>query len=237
MLFFTVTRTIIDQVEINVSSACPKCGAGTWFVNTMEGEVSVLFGSTTQVKAEVVCAECGKRIRKSLWPIEVVDLVAQKNKEFKPSFFKRFGFMIILLSLFIVLVSYVVIDAVLDHKKLMYNAHTNFAKCYDSKIKEEWYNGLDAGDFILANKNYNEPAQVFRIRSIDDKVVVLDAFKQYISGDDYQELESLNELKLGEGDFTEYRVKKKHFMRGILEEESDNMGGPRNMYIKQIRKK
>ncbi len=228
--------SFLDQEEINTSSSCPKCGCNKWIVKTEEGKISILLGSTTILKVSVLCADCQKRIPKLRWTLEVAEIVARKKSEYKPSFRKRYGFILFLIFLFVIIIGYATLTTVIDHRTVMKNASENFAKCYDNEKQALWYNDLKAGDFILCNKQYTDDLQVYEIYNIGTDTITLKAYQQYIPLEKVTEIEDLNKVRLGQGTATEYLVKTKYFRRGILEEVSDDVGGPNNYYIKQIKK-
>lgn len=234
MIFITYDRSLLDQVELDASFSCPKCGSDKWLLDTVETKTSVLFGSMTQVKSIVICKGCSKRIAKQYYSTEIRELAAKKEQEFKPSFLKRFGLIILLLALFVGITSYATIDAVLDHNKVVKNAKENFAKAYGEEAQRVWLDNVQPGDFLFCNKNYNDPAIVFQVKEVTADVVVLSEFEQSIPRENFEDIEKLNQLVLGIGDSKEVQVTRKNFNRNIIELDDDSRN---NLRIQQIRKK
>ncbi len=234
VIFITYNRRLLDQVELDASFICPKCGSDKWLLDTVETKTSVLLGSMTLVKAVVVCKGCSKKIAKKYHNTDILQLAASKEKEFKPSFLKRFGLIILLLALFIGIVSYATIDAVLDHNKVVKDAKENFSKAYGEEAKKAWLENIQQGDFILCNNNYYDPAIVFQIKELMPDTLILTEFEQTVSRDDFEDLNKLNQLELGTGNSREIKISRRNFNRNIIELDNDSRN---NLMIQQIRKK
>lgn len=234
VIFITYNRRLLDQVELEASFICSKCGSDKWLLNTVETKASVLFGSMTLVKADVVCKGCSKKIAKKFQNTDILQLKESKEKEFKPSFLKRFGFMILLLTLFIGIVSYATIDAVLDHNKVVKDAKENFSKAYGEEARKVWLENIQQGDFVLCNNSYYDPAIVFQIKEIMQDTLVLVEFEQSVSRDDFEDLSKLNQLDLGTGNSHEIKISRRNFNRNIIELDEDSRN---NLTIQQIRKR
>lgn len=234
VITFTYHKTLLDQVELDASFTCSKCGSDKWLLNTIETKTSALFGSTTQVKAIVVCKGCSKRIAKKYQNTEIRQLAASKDKEFKPSFMKRFGFIILLLVLFVGIMSYATIDTILDHKRVVDAAKGNFSKTYGQDAKKEWLDNIQPGDFILCNKDYYDPARVFQIKEITSDSLIITEFEQSVPRADFEDVDKLNQLVLGTGDSHDIGISKRDFIRNIIALDDDSRN---NLMIQQIRKK
>lgn len=233
-LFISYQTTLLDQVELDASFVCPKCQSGKWLLRTEETTTSLFFKSMWQVRAKVVCEGCGKRISKKYWNSELRQLAASKEAEFKPSFMKRFGFFIILISLFVGLMSYAILDAVLDHNKVVKNAKENFAKAYGDDAKMVWLENIQAGDFVLCNKDYYDPAIVFQVKEVKPDVLVLAQFEQTVPRTDFEDVDKLRQLTLGTGESHDIEISRRNFNRNIIELDDDSRN---NLRIQQIRKK
>lgn len=234
VIFITYERRLLDQVELDASFICPKCGSDKWLLNTVETQSSVLLGYATAVKASVVCKGCAKRIAPKYQSSEIRQLAASKDKEFKPSFLKRYGFIILLLVLFVGLMSYATIDTILDHNKVVNDAKENFARAYGEEAQKMWLENVQPGDFVLCNKNYHDPATVFQIKEIKEDIVVLTEFEQFVPRTDFEDIDKLSQLTLGTGNSRDVEISKRNFNRNIIELDDDSRN---NLRIQQIRKK
>ncbi|PXV68869.1 hypothetical protein CLV62_101134 [Dysgonomonas alginatilytica] len=234
VIFISYERTLVDQVELDATFSCPKCGSDKWLLNTVETKASVLLGNTRMVKAVVVCKGCEKRIAKKYQSSSIRDLAASKEKEFKPSFLKRFGFIILLLVLFTGIMSYAIIDTVVDHNRVVKNAQENFAKAYGQDAKKVWLENIQPGDFILCNKDYYDPARVFQVKEVKEDILILTEFEQSVPRSEFEDVDKLNQLVLGTGDSRDIEIRRKDFNRNIIELDGDSRN---NLMIQQIRKK
>ncbi|WP_165021315.1 hypothetical protein [Dysgonomonas sp. ZJ279] len=200
--------------------------------NTMWGIISM-----TTVRVDVINEATGKKMSKSQWDNETLKLVAQKKSEHQPSFFQRGGKLILIVVIILSVLGYVFAQMVFDHKKTGTDAVENYAKAYDKEIQASWINSLVEGDFVLANKEYSDPVQVYRVKSFTDSTVVLEALDQFIPLGEYEELDKLNNLTLGHTTVLEEVVmERKSFRDGILYDLSVD-SSLSNKYIKQIKKK
>lgn len=234
IIFISYERTLLDQVELDATFSCSKCGSDKWLLNTVETKASVLLGNTRMVKASVVCKGCEKRIAKKYLSSSIRDLAASKEKEFKPSFLKRFGFIILLLVLFTGIMSYAIIDTVVDHNRVVKDAKGNFAKAHGVEAKQVWLENIQPGDFILCNKDYYDPARVFKVKEIKEDSLVLIEFEQTIPRSEFEDVDKLNQLVLGTGDFREIEISRRNFNRNIIEIDDSGLN---NLMVQQIRKK
>lgn len=233
VIFITYHRTLLDQVELDALSTCTKCGSDKWLLNTVETRTTVLLGSSTQVKAVVICEGCSKRIVKKYLNSEILQLAASKDNEFKPSFLKRFGFLILLLVLFAGIISYATLDTVLDHNKVVKDAKENFSKAYGEEARKIWLDNVQPGDFLLCNKDYYDPATVFQVKEINPGVVRLIEFEQFVPRSDFEDLDILNQLTLGTGNSREVEITRINFDRNIIALDDDSRN---DLRIQQIRK-
>lgn len=192
--------------------------------------------STTTVRVDVVNQTTNKKIEKNKWDNQTLKLADLKKQEHQPSFFQRIGKVCLVAIVVLAILGFVLLQTVSDHKKTIENGIVNFSKAYETESQAAWINGLAKGDFILANKQYDDPAQVFKIESFTDSTVVLEAFDQFIPLGEYEELDKLNSLILGNTNSEKFVVKLKFFKKGILEDISDDTSLS-NKYIKQIKKK
>lgn len=234
VIFISYERTLLDQVELDATFSCSKCGSDKWLLNTVETKVSVLLGNTRMVKASVVCKGCEKKIAKKYLSSSISDLAASKEKEFKLSFLKRFGFIILLLVLFTGIMSYAIIDTVVDHNRVVKDAKENFAKAYGVEAKQVWLENIQPGDFILCNKDYYDPARVFEVKEIKEDSLVLTEFEQTIPRSEFEDVDKLNQLVLGTGDSREMEIGRRNFNRNIIEIDDSGLN---NLMVQQIRKK
>lgn len=234
MIFITYNRRLLDQVELDASFICSKCGSDKWMLNTVETKASALFGSMTLVKAVVVCKGCSKKIAKNYQNTDILQLAASKEKEFKPSFRKRFGLIILLLALFVLVVTIPTVQAILEHKKLEKDAKENFSKTYGVDKVRAWLENIQPGDFLFCNKEYDEPAIVFQVKELMPDTLILTEFEQTVSRDDFEDLNKLNQLDLGTGNSREIKISRRNFNRNIIELDEDSRN---NLTIQQIRKR
>ncbi len=233
MFVVNYKRTLIDQVELEALYKCPKCGSDKWLLNTTETRMSVLFGSTTAVKAGVFCAGCSKRIAGKRLSTEIIQLIRDKDNHFKPSFTKRFGFIIVLVALFVGIISYATISTVSDHNKVVKDASENFTKAYGEQAQKAWLENIQTGDFLLCSKNYNDPAIVFEVKEVTQDSVVMLRFDQTVDRSDFDDLSKLNQLTLGTGNSIDVSVSRKYFLRNIIELDGDSRN---NLSVQQIKK-
>lgn len=233
-IFISYQTTLLDQVKLDASFACPKCQSEKWLLNTEETTTSLFFKSMWQVRAKVVCEGCGKKIPKKYWSSEIRQLALSKEAEFKPSFMKRYGFFIILLVLFATVVTIPTVQAILEHKKLVNDAKENFSKTYGQDAKKAWLDNIQPGDFILCNKDYYDPARVFQIKEIMADSLIITEFEQSVPRTDFEDVDKLNQMVLGTGDSHDIGISKRDFIRNIIALDDDSRN---NLMIQQIRKK
>ncbi len=227
-------KTVLDQVELDASFTCTKCGSDKWLLNTIETKSSYGFGNMIMVNTFVVCKGCSKRIAKKYQSAEIRQLAAIKKEEFKPSFMERFGLLVITFALFVAVVTSAVVYTVLDHQKTVKAAEGNFAKTYGQDAQQAWIDNIQPGDFLFCNKNYNDPATIFQVKELKPDIVVLTQFEQTVPRAEFENVDKLNQLTLGTGNSHELGISRKDFFRNIISFDDDSRN---NMRIQQIRKK
>lgn len=232
-MFISYRFTEVESIKLNQSFNNQEAR-----LVVTEVSISALLGliSSKTIRVDVINLTTDKKIAKQYWDNETLQLATQLKQKHQPTFFQKWGKILLVTTIILAAMAFGISRLVADRKNTISNATENFATCYEPEIKQSWLDGLSTGDFILANKQYDDPAQVFKIQSFTDSTVVLQAFDQFIPLGGYEELDKLNALVLGNTGSNEFVVKLKYFKKGILEDVSDNVGLS-NQYIKQIKKK
>lgn len=201
-----------------------------------EIDMRALFGliSTTNTRVQVINETTNKVIKEIYWDNTTKALVEQKKVEYKPSFFLRVGKIIIFAVIVIAILVGGLFATIEDHKKTQQNAVENFNKVYDPQDKTVWLESLKSGDIILANQQYHDPVQVFKIIEFTDKGVVLEAFEQFIPTGEYEELDKLNTLNIGNTS-VQITVSRSKLLNGIVYDTAVDSSA-KQLYIRQIRK-
>ncbi len=200
-----------------------------------ESHLSSIFGlvSSTNVIVAVVNEVTNKRVPRKYWDSETAALVEQKKQEYKPSFFKRAGKLLLFTGAVIAIFAAILFTTVFSGTRE--KAAENFTKAYGSKEKAVWLESLQVGDILLANKKYDDPVQVFRIKEFTDKAVILEAFDQFIPMGEYEELDKLNSLDLGNTSSNEIKVSLNRLQDGLIYDLAVD-SSLSQLYIQQIRK-
>ena len=238
MIFISITTTPIFETIVSNKQKCPKCGHDMLVITINHIKSVGAFGLIRREKlvASGRCEKCNKKTSKKNWDASTIQLVEQKMQELQPSFMRRIGTILITLGIVVALMTYVMTG----NMRQGWAGEKNFTEAYGSDASQKWYKNLQVGDYLLCNKYYSDPAEVFQIESISETSVTLKAFDQSFEYGTYEKLNQLDKLPLGNTSHKTFVVHKKPlFKLGQLKDISKNELAipPKDTYsIMQIKK-
>ena len=237
IVLFRIDIITVDQIQIESDCACPKCGAKCKQITTNIVKSANIILPAKREQVVVTCNDCGEKIASSLWDFRLAELVAEKKRQFKTTFFQRYGSLLI--AAVIVLGGGLLMIGLQhsERKEDIKNMQGNFSKS-DSRTKnEQWFPNISAGDYLFASKSYGEPASLFKVKEIKADTVVLTVYERTFEGSEYLESDALNSLSFDYSPAGDYLVKTKALItKGILEKVSVGMDTRDNLYLEQIKK-
>lgn len=233
---YKINESLLERKEVMLATPCSCCKNAVGNINIIKIDVTALFRIVHQrnIRVDLTCAACNKNIKSKFWNEQIKFLVKEKKKEYKLSFFKKYG-----RSLGLVVGILILFFCILIFQNLstLFNASQNFSKAYGVEASKKWYEALENCDFLLCNKNYKDDAQVFQIVNISGDEVVVKAFDQYFSYGSYEELGKLNKLPLGDAPFVLKKIQKGILMKnGYVKDVSESVLSLNYLNIVQIRK-
>ena len=227
----------VDQIQMESDCACPKCGTKCKQVTTNIVKSANIILPAKKEQVIVTCSDCGKKIAGSLWDSHLAELVAEKKRQFKTTFFQRYGSLLI--AAIIVLGGGLMMISLQhsEHKENIKSMQENFSKADSRSKNEQWFPNISTGDYLFASKSYGEPSSLFKVKEIKADTVVLTIYERTFESSEYLESDALNSLSFDYSPTGDYLVKTKDLItKGILEKVSTGMDTRDNLYIEQIKK-